>query len=261
MCAALLSRQAVTRSILNVNHVTGGRMERDARACVDVIARRVGENAIDVLRAQAPRWPQVDIDGRAHLDAALAGGRGAVVVSAHHGPWELIPIALAAAGYRVALITRSLRDPEWERWISGMRESAGIRVFPRDTPIAEVIRWTSQGGVLGIALDQRVRGATESATFVGCAAPVVRGPVVIAQRADAPLLACTVRRLAGTTLRATMSPPIAPVHDASGRISRGRTARVLARHLDVLVRRDIAQWVWWHARFSSWPPDADRSTR
>jgi KDO2-lipid IV(A) lauroyltransferase len=248
--AARVSPGAVRQTILNLEHVTGVRIGADARASVRVIARRIGENAADVLRAREGAWPAVRIEGRTHLDAALAGGRGAVIVSAHHGPWELMPIALAQAGYRVALVTRPLRDPVWEKWIGAVRREAGVHVFPRGTPATEVARWTSQGGVLGIALDQRVRGAVVDATFVGLPAPAVRGPVVIAQRARAPLLACTVRRVAPVDLVATISPALQPVTDARGIARRDRTTRVLTRHLDALVRRDITQWVWWHERFS-----------
>ncbi len=242
-CLPRVFRASARRSILQIDHATGGRLaSKDVRACATLVGRRLGENLADVLHGE---WPRIAIDGRPHLDAALDGGRGAVIASAHHGPWELIPVALARAGYRVGLLTRPMRDPVWDDMLRELREDAGIRVFPRGTSLQEVVRWTSHGGVLGIAFDQRVRGARSAATFVGLPAPAVRGPVVLAERARAALLACTVRRTGEQALMATISPPIAAVPG-----HRDRTTRVLARHLDVLVRRDLAQWVWWHDRFS-----------
>jgi len=242
---ARVSRNAAHLSILQAEQATGSRLGREVRGCPTIVARRMGENLADVLRAGPDEWPPIAIEGRAHLDRALSAGRGAVVVSAHHGPWELLPVALARAGYRVALITRPLRDPHWEALVTAFRASAGIRSFPRGTPLSEVVSWTSQGGVLGIAMDQRIRGAVDPGTFLGLPAPVVRGPGTIARRAGAPLLACTVRRVGPDALRATMSREIA---------AGPRTSAVLARHLDVLVRRDVTQWVWWHERFWPAPP-------
>ncbi|MBM3274993.1 MAG: hypothetical protein FJZ00_07560, partial [Candidatus Sericytochromatia bacterium] len=53
---------------------------------------------VDVMRF--PRWHAegatlVDLRGREHLDAALAGGKGAIIATAHYGNWEVLGAALS----------------------------------------------------------------------------------------------------------------------------------------------------------------------
>ena len=47
----------------------------------------------------------------AHLDRALAAGRGAVVVTPHFGNWELFPSRIVALGYVGAVVARTPRIP------------------------------------------------------------------------------------------------------------------------------------------------------
>ena len=57
----------------------------------------------------------VSVEGREHLDAALAGGRGAIVFSSHYGSMCLAMIALAHLGYRVNVHRALTRAPTTTR--------------------------------------------------------------------------------------------------------------------------------------------------
>jgi hypothetical protein len=52
--------------------------------------------------------PKLDSEARRTLDAALAEGKGAVLISGHIGNWELMGRAIAAAGYPIATVAKPL---------------------------------------------------------------------------------------------------------------------------------------------------------
>src|SRR5438132_13003198 len=44
---------------------------------------------------------RMSVDGREHLDAALAGGRGVIMAAPHMGSWDMSGAYAAATGYRI----------------------------------------------------------------------------------------------------------------------------------------------------------------
>jgi hypothetical protein len=65
--------------------------------------------AIDVMRLRYRARPLrrlVEIRGREHLEAALAGGRGAILCSAHFGSYDSAFSLLGASGFKVTTIGR-----------------------------------------------------------------------------------------------------------------------------------------------------------
>jgi KDO2-lipid IV(A) lauroyltransferase len=243
-------RRARRMTIRNIGHAADASDHRSLRRTGVTAAERLGENMLAMARAQGGVMPQVLAEGLWTLDRALSAGCGAVVVSAHFGPWELLPITLAQAGYRVGLVTRTLRDPFVDAVMTRMRTRAGVRPFPRGTPVSTLVAWLRSGGVIGLVLDQRTRVQTAEATFMGRRAPTALGPAVLALRSGAPLLAGTVCRAVAPPcdLRAvfTALPPLAR---GSQPVDPESTTRALAHLVDAQLRRDPLQWVWFHDRY------------
>ena len=103
------------------------------------MARRVflelGRNIFDV--AAWPRWSaafrrrELELQGAEHLRTALASGRGVLLLAAHQGAWELVPVALAAEGFRVEAVARPIREPRLQLWLDEHRRALGVRTIPR----------------------------------------------------------------------------------------------------------------------------------
>ena len=58
---------------------------------------------------------RVQIQGREHLDKALAAGRGVILVSAHFGNFPLLLGRLATEGYKVGGIMKPMHDARMEK--------------------------------------------------------------------------------------------------------------------------------------------------
>ena len=76
----------------------------------------------------------VTFEGREHIDQALAQGRGAIVLTAHFGNWELLGASILANGYTIRGITRQLRSKRLDAIVSSPSGKGGLARY-RSRPI------------------------------------------------------------------------------------------------------------------------------
>jgi KDO2-lipid IV(A) lauroyltransferase len=197
--------------------------------------------------------PELDSEARRTLDAALAEGKGAVLISGHIGNWELMGQAIAAAGYPIATIAKPSYDPRVTEWLEKWRTAHGLQVVWRDEGNAgkTILRVLRQNGLMGFLIDQNTRTAGDYVPFFGRPAFTPTMPVAIALRTGAPIIFCWHHRRQKqhnlTFERIHYAPTGDTKHDVSA-----LTAMLNAR-LESAIRMVPEQWVWLHSRWGRVP--------
>jgi KDO2-lipid IV(A) lauroyltransferase len=170
---------------------------RVARACFE----RAGENLAICLLLRRPSeralaWVCVPAAARATLERALAEGRGAVFVSAHLGPFELVASAIAELGYRPAVVVRESYDRRLDACVDSHRLARGIGVIHRGDASASlrIVRALRAGQPVGLLPDLGGRVASLRTRFLGGTSAFPVGPQHLALRTGAPLLVGTLAR-------------------------------------------------------------------
>lgn len=151
---------------------------------------------------------------RRSLEAALEGGRGAVVVSAHLGAFELVPAVVAELGLRPAVVVRESYDPRLDAHVDQHRVARGVRVVHRGKPGAGLglLRALRDGRPLGILPDLPGRVPSLEVGFLDGRRRLAVGPARLALRTGAPLLACTLApRQAGDPISVRYRLAVRPV--------------------------------------------------
>lgn len=228
-----------------------GRIRRTSRE----VFREIGRNAYDFLRypdlSEAAKDALVRIEGREHLDRALAGGRGAILVTAHLGCWELLAAGLARAGYPLKALARPLREARLDRMLRRHRVRMGVETLSSKTLPVQAVRHLRQGGVLGVLIDQRIRHGGTWVTFLGQPTRLTDAPARLALTTGSPLVPVGIRRLPGHRHEITVLPALAPREsgDAVERLTQD-----LAAAAEGLIRRAPEQWIWIHPRWNDAPP-------
>jgi KDO2-lipid IV(A) lauroyltransferase len=199
-------------------------------------------------------------DGAARIGAAVAEGRGVILVSAHLGPWEQLGSSLIAHGVPVVTVTRGAYDPRLDFVYRRLRGPAGVRVIERGAPgsTARIVRTLRGGGILGAPMDLSTRARSVETTFLGQPARTAVGPARLALTTGAALLVVTAGP-ASPEDPARLALHVERVHVAASafavdRAGRAEAARNLTQRLnDVLGARILAfpeGWVWMHERFA-----------
>jgi KDO2-lipid IV(A) lauroyltransferase len=201
----------------------------------------------------------VEIRGREHLEAALAGGKGAILCTGHFGSHQSAFSVLSADGYPVTTIGRwdwkydaSLSSAERRFWdlayarrVIRHRRRPHLEPWPGKLTIAvqaaaalrenEFVTICSDAGPL--AADQP---RSLEMPFLGQKARLLPGVVSIAKLTGAPVLMVFIHRSADYAHQTLdISPPVSMQGDTATAFERVTAA------IDAAIQRDPASWNLW----------------
>jgi KDO2-lipid IV(A) lauroyltransferase len=87
------------------------------------------------------------------LRRELARGRGALIVTAHLGNWELLCARLRRLGLDGAVVGYERPRDESARWLAAMRRAYGVQTLSQQTSAREILRVLQGGLVVGLLAD------------------------------------------------------------------------------------------------------------
>ena len=236
------------------------------RRLVEGAAAAAGENLFDTLAAGRLRSraglvrDEPGPDGCTLVETVrreAAAGRGVLVLSGHLGCWELMGAwlagRLAEAGVGpLHVVTGTVRNPAVDTWLADRRRSFGLVPLPRAAGVAPLVRCLRQGHVLAVLVDQNTGVGNEPVPFFGHPAPTPAGPARLAVRLQIPVVVATIGRAAaghGHVVRhgaVWRADPNLPVDVEVAACLRWTNAQ-----LEAEVRRNPAEWVWYHRRWET----------
>lgn len=233
-------------------------------ACKQTLARCSLRESAKALLELGPLWhrhPQQvlrlirDVEGGEILDAAIANGRGMLIVAPHLGAWELLQVWVAKRTSLHALY-RPPRQTDLEELINRARGRSGAHFWPaRPTGVRAVYRALHAGAAIGILPDQQPPGEGVFAPFFGIPAKTMTLFGKLAAHSRAPIVLGWAERLAyGQGYRLHWDRVDVAVRDPDPI----RAATALNRAIETAVRQQPCQYQWSYRRFSR-RPDGERN--
>ena len=236
----------------------------------------LGREAVMLFRMGA--WSDDELVARTRLDgedsvrAAMAGERGAVLLTGHLGNWEVAGAALAARGVPLDVVGKGMANRRFEEDLFEARRRLGMRVIDMGEAPKGVLRALRDGRAAAMVADQNMHRNGIFVPFFGRLAATARGPALFAVRSGAPILF-------GYALA---EPAARGRDDGSGSEGGGHRYVVHAElleyeatgdlELDVhnlmaeyharledIIRRVPEQYFWQHKRWKTRPPEEQDS--
>jgi lauroyl/myristoyl acyltransferase len=199
----------------------------------------------DLAPAEIRRRLQV-VEGREHLDAAVAAGQGTIFASPHLGNWDAGGAWLAASGYPATAVVERLQPPELYERFAAYRRALGLELLPLDDG-SETLRGTLRalrhGRVVCLVCDRDLTGGGLPVRLFGAATVMPGGPASLALRTGAALLPCAVYqdRRRGHW-RAVIRPPLRQPASGDARADVLVLTQRLADEFEALIARAPDQW-------------------
>jgi KDO2-lipid IV(A) lauroyltransferase len=189
---------------------------------------------------------------------ALAETRGAIILTAHYGNFELLPLAHSIYGHRLAMIHRPNRNPSIDREIRRVRTSFGAEIIERKQAGLAMVKYLRQKFQVAVALDLDVRDGV-FVEFFGKQACTSDGVARIAMATRAPVVPAFMVRDGHTARhRITVLPLVEMVvtRDREECV-RENTQRMTAA-IEMMIRRHPDHWNWIHRRWKTRPEGEKR---
>ena len=191
-------------------------------------------------------------DGFEHFEKAYAKGRGALMVTAHMGNWEVLA-AWFASRFPVAVVAQKLYDPRFDAMITRLRERWGSEVVQRGTALKGILRCLKEGKVIGTLCDQDTGADGVFVPFFGRPAWTQSGVVRIARRTGAPLVPIFIVRQGNGRYHIHVEPEVPVASTGSEEEDVRETVAAFTRVIEGYVRMHPTQWAWMHERWMHRP--------
>jgi KDO2-lipid IV(A) lauroyltransferase len=192
------------------------------------------------------RMPAVEARGEEHIDEALRGGRGAVIVTAHTAGWEVVASCLLRQrGVPVMIVEEAESDPATASIQDAARCAHGVAVVHvGDDPLSAlaIVRHLRTGGIVALQVDRVRKGMRAIAvTLFGVPEMVPIGPAKISMLTGAPIVPLFASRVGFRRYEVDVGAPVRLVRGASEAEVAG-AMQGIAGALEGFVRRHPTQW-------------------
>ena len=215
---------------------------------------RFGYMIIEVLRFPLMKnniTDYVRIEGREHMEKALALGRGGIIATAHSGNWELLGGALALSGFPIVGVAQKQTNAAMNKFINEYRRLVGMHITYK-TGVREMITMLADGWVIGLLMDQRTNPRDGVILkFFGRDTPCVPGPASLARFKNAPILPVFITQQPDGTHLLKIYEPVFVEKTKDKHEDIKRTTAVLTQLIETHIRKYPEEWFWLHDRWDS----------
>jgi len=213
---------------------------RRVRVSDAFIARRTrktyqyfGKYLVDFFRYSTASRDEIErrvtVAGLDRLEDALARGRGAILLSAHLGNWELGGLTLALLGHPVTTVYRPFGNPRIDRLFEARRNARGFTAIPIGSAARELAGTLRRGGAVALLGDRDFSAHVHPVPFFGQPASLPRGPAVLAARTRAPIVPAFLVRGVDDHYLLEFEPPIDPAGNGDVEHLQARIVEALER--------------------------------
>ena len=201
------------------------------------------------------------INGSEHLDRVLKNKSGSVLAAGHIGNWELLGSAMAQRWPPVKGIAVHMSNPYSDKFIEKLRFDGFEEVIYKSEPATSFLKSLKEGCNLGVISDQDAGKSGVFVDFLGRKASTPKGAAFLALKAKVPLFTVYSKRLDDGNYQAE----IIPVElDYDGKITEEKiktATQEIAYRLENFIRENPDQWLWFHKRWKTRPPDEQEKRR
>jgi KDO2-lipid IV(A) lauroyltransferase len=110
---------------------------------------------------------KVTLTGFDEVEKALAHGRGAMIVSAHLGNWELGAKLIAKRYGTVHGIVKKQRNILFDNYLYKSREKMGVQTYPMSSALKHIIKALNENQVIALLVDQYAHKQAIDIKFLG----------------------------------------------------------------------------------------------
>ncbi len=238
----------------------------DRAAILSRMYRHIGMNLVESARLAGGQLDQVqnlvEFSQSTRVAEELKRGRGALILTAHFGNWDLLSVRTPMAGLPLTIISKELKNNAINSFWMDMRARLGLHIVPRRNSYRACRVVLKRNELVGFILDQNmIRTEGIFVDFFGRPACTTPGLAFMAAQAAAPVFPIFLVRDALDPARHTLlvQDPLEPPPDREPATIQAATQQY-TRIIEAIVRQHPDHWIWIHRRWRT-QPDLTQKTQ
>lgn len=221
---------------------------------------QLGRSFVEFLALPAHSWEsllaRIEFVGWEPILERAKEGKGAIMVTAHFGNWELLGAAFGAITGRMKYLLPEQTNLGADEYLNDVRRRLGVEPLTIGYGMRSGLRALRQGSFLGMLPDQDARGAGIHVPFFGRPASTHTGPARLAARTGSPIGVGLIERVGPGRFRARLRRVITPNPGATEEGEVLRLTSELTAEIEAGIRERPDHWYWIHRRWKTPPPAA-----
>ncbi|MCX5693468.1 MAG: lysophospholipid acyltransferase family protein [Candidatus Omnitrophica bacterium] len=227
----------------------------EKRSIAKKVFENLGKNFVEVIsipkfnRGNINRY--VSCNNIGLLMRFVQENKGAIILSAHFGNWELLAHYISMQGLPINVIARRARMDGLEAFLAGIRKKNNVNVIYRDASAKEIVDFLRNKKFVGIMPDQDMDSVSGVfVDFFGKSAWTPSGPAVLNLLTGVPIVPCfIVRKPFGHEFLIDGPAELVKTGDRKEDIL--ENTQRYTKIIEDYIKRFPEHWVWFHDRWKT----------
>lgn len=190
---------------------------------------------------------KIQINGQTALDDALEKGKGAILISAHFGAWEILGHWLGVNNYPLRGVAQRQKNKGANKFFEEKRQLSGIKHIYRKVGIDVLYNILKENKILGLVSDQDAKNKGIFVNFFNTPASTHKGAAIFHLNTSAPMIFGLCIKTGFQEYKIELIP-IIPVNNTIEDITKQYTLT-----LEKIIRKYPEQNFWFHNRWKTTP--------
>ena len=186
------------------------------------------------------------------IKEALQKEQKIILVTAHYGNWELLPLSLAAEYGPLTGVGRKLDSSVMDNILKKNREQFNIEMIEKKGAMREMIDVLKHNRMLGLLVDQNT-SENEGILVDFFGKPVRHTPAasILARRFDAVILPAFISSVSSEKYEITFYDPIYTQKTENKEQDIRDSVQKQAKITEEIIRQNPKEWFWLHKRWKN----------
>lgn len=184
----------------------------------------------------------VELKGLENVDRALGYGKGAIMLSAHIGNWELGGHVMSLLRQPMGAVVLTHRNKNINNFFTRQRMYGNLKPIEIGAGLRTCYKLLKSNGLLAVLGDRDFSGKGIYVDFFGRKTIIPKGPAVLCYRTGAAIVPTYMIRKADNTYEFTFEEPILPDRSMGEDAAVEALAKKYTNSIERCVRKYPDQW-------------------
>jgi len=192
------------------------------------------------------------IEHSERIKEALEKQKGAILLAAHFGNWELGSLVVNKKGYNMSVFVREQKYTRMDNLLNRYREMASSKVITKGFSVRDIIKELHSNGLVAMLIDQDAGSSGVFVDFFGRPASVAQGALAFSLKTSAAIIPSFTWRIGHKRHNVEMGEPLKFINTQDTKENLKKMTGIVEGY----IRRFPEQWLWSHKRWKSTPKRA-----